>query len=595
MARNFDRDEIQERPFDPHQFRRLLRFLRPYTALVIGTLFLMLFLSLAMLAGPILLRAAIDGPIKERNLSSLHLIGLTYLLLRVGVVIASYYRTRLMNRTGQGIIYDMREQLFDHIQSLSLRFFDGRPAGKIMVRITNDVESLNALLTSGIVQVINDIFTLAFIIIIMVGMHWQLALYTFAIIPILLFLAFKLRPLVRVAWRLVRSKRANMNANLQERISGMRSIQAFVQEDKEMQEFADINQEFASSWMRAMRINMIFGPSVEITGAIGLCIVYFAGAHMVINEAITAGTLVAFISYVGRFWEPIGRMSNFYNQVLVAMASSERVFEILDTVPEIADSPGAVELPDIEGRVELSNVIFSYDPGVVVLNDVSLVANKGETIALVGPTGAGKSSIINLIPRFYDTDSGAVLIDGYDVKDVTVNSLRDQIGLVLQDTFVFSGTIRENIRYGKLDATEEEIIAAAKAVNAHDFIVGFDRGYDTEVNERGSTLSVGQRQLISFARALLADPRILILDEATSSIDTQTEQLVQEALATLLKGRTSFIIAHRLSTIRNADKIFVIDDGKIVESGNHEKLMKQKGVYYNLNKVQFKYLQEVAT
>lgn len=554
----------------------------------------MLFLSLAMLAGPLLIKQAIDGPIITGDIAGLHLIGIAYLLLRAGIFAASHFRTKLMNKTGQGIIYDMREELFNHIQSLSLRFYDSRPAGKIMVRITNDVENLNSLLTSGIVQVINDLLTLILIIGIMLYMHWRLALYTFAILPVLVLIATKLRNYVRENWRLVRRKRSTMNANLQESISGVRVIQAFVREKGSTNKFASINQDFVNSWMKAIRVSMLFGPSVEITGAVGTCIVYFVGAKMVINDAITAGTLVAFISYVGRFWEPISRMSNFYNQVLVAMASAERVFDILDTEPEIVSAPGAPKLPQIEGQVEFENVVFGYDEGVDVLHGISFVVEPGETVALVGPTGAGKSSIINLLPRFYDPRSGRILIDGYDIKQVDLDSLREQIGIVLQDTFLFSGTIRDNIRYGKLDATEEEIIAAAKAVNAHDFIMAFDRGYDTEVHERGSNLSVGQRQLISFARALLADPRILILDEATSSIDTHTEKLIQDAMDKLLKGRTSFVIAHRLSTIRSADKILVIDQGRIAEVGNHDELMKKEGIYYNLNTAQFKYFEQAG-
>ncbi|MFP4457370.1 MAG: ABC transporter ATP-binding protein [Clostridia bacterium] len=590
MARNFNQGEDFKKEFNPKHFKRLLTYLLPYKKMVIGTLFIILAISMAELAGPILMQQAIDNAIPDKDLSALNMIGFAYLGLRLVMLIGSYLREILLNKVGQSIIYDIRKQLFDHIQRLSLRFFDGRPAGKVMVRITNDVDNLNQLLTSGLIQVINDIVTLIMIMGVMIYMSWRLALFSFVILPVLFYIALVLRNYVRESWRDVRRKRATMNAFLQESISGMRTIQAFTQEDESEDEFHDINENFTEAQIKATKMSLFFRPSVELTSAIGNCIVFAYGAYSVVNGEISVGVLVAFINYIGRFWKPIRRMSNFYNQVLVAMASSERVFGILDTKPEIKNKDNAKLAKDMEGKVDFNNVYFEYDKNVPVLKNIDFHINPGETIAIVGPTGAGKSTIINLIPRFYDVIDGSINIDDVNVKDIEMDSLREQMSIVLQDPLIFSGTIKENIKYAKLDATDEEIIEAAKIANAHHFITEFENGYETEVQERGSRLSVGQRQLISFARAVLSDPKILILDEATSSIDTNTERLIQEAIERVLEGRTSFVIAHRLSTIRKADKIFLIDQGEIIEEGTHEELMNKKGVYYELNKVQYKSL-----
>ena len=595
MARNFDQQDTYKQEFDARHFKRLLTYLKPYRWVILLTLAIMIMISVSEMAGPILIQQAIDHAIPDSNLGYLNLIGIMYLLLRIVMAVGMYFRTRLMNRTGQSMIYNMRKELYNHLQKLSLRFFDGRPAGKIMTRLTSDIENLNELLTSGIVQVINDMITLVLIMGIMLYMNVRLALYTFVIMPILVFIATKLRNYVRDNWREVRKKRSAMNAFLQESISGIRTIQAFTQENDSQESFKMVNDDYTVTQIKATKTSLLFRPSVELTAAIGTCIVYWVGAYYVLDGKITTGILVAFFSYVGRFWEPISRMSNFYNTMLVAMASAERVFTILDTEPEISNSLDATKMGVIDGSVEFNGVHFAYDEGTPVLKGINFQVEPGQSIAIVGPTGAGKSTIINLIPRFYDVTEGKILIDGRDVRDVEVDSLRNQMSIVLQDPLIFSGTIRENIRYGKLDATDDEIIEAAKAANAHEFIMEFDSGYDTDVQERGSRLSVGQRQLISFARAIIANPRILILDEATSSIDTKTEKLIQDAIQKVLLGRTSFIIAHRLSTIRNADKIIVIDDGCIVESGSHEELMDQRGVYFNLNKAQYHNLQRAST
>lgn len=498
-----------------------------------------------------------------------------------------------MDRAGRSAIATLRQDLFDHIQTLSLSFFDSRPAGKIMVRVINDVNSLNGLFTDGIVNVLIDFLTLIIIIIIMLTIDVKLTLISMSTIPLLLLVTFKLKRKIRHRWQEVRKKTSNMNAYLHESLSGMKVIQAFVREKENENIFLELNNDIKSTWMDAIKVNNLFWPCIDLISTIGTVLIYIFGVKALGVEDITVGVLLSIIWYSGRFWEPLNNISNFYNSILVAMASTERIFEIMDTEPEIQDSPNAIEMPEIVGRVEFDNVTFSYDNKKIVLENVSFNVSPGETIALVGPTGAGKSTIVNLISRFYDVTEGSVCIDGYDVRDVKLHSLRKQMGIMMQDTFIFSGTIMDNIRYGRLDATDEEVIDAAKAVHAHDFIMDMEDGYYTEVKERGSRLSVGQKQLISFARALLADPKILILDEATSSIDTQTEILIQKALERLLKGRTSFVIAHRLSTIRKVDRIMVVDNRHIVESGSHDELIAKKGLYYELYQAQYRFLKAV--
>lgn len=590
--RDFDKRDVYKQEFDLDNFKRLVKYLKPFIKYLIITLVIMVGVSLVEMSGPILIKEVIDKALPQKNLQYLNMLGITFLALRVLLAVGAHFRTKLLNKTGQSVIYNIRQELFNHIQKLSLRFYDSRPAGKLMTRLTSDVENLNELLTSGIVQFINDIITLAMIMGIMLYMHWQLALYTFVILPLLFYIGFKLRSHVRDNWRVARSKRSSMNAFLQESISGMRTIQAFTQEDSSSSSFDEVNNDYTSAQIKATRTSLLLRPAVEICSAIGSCIIYIAGATFIFKADISPGVLVAFISYVKWFWEPIRNLSNFYNVLLVAMASAERVFSILDQEPEIKNKITAKNMPKIKGDVEFKNVKFGYDANIEVLKGISFKVKQGQTIALVGATGAGKSTIINLIPRFYDILDGSILIDGLDIKNVTMNSLRDQMSIVLQDPLIFSGTIKDNIAYGKPNATEEEIIEAAKLANAHEFIIEFDKGYETEVHERGSRLSVGQRQLVSFARAILADPRIIILDEATSSIDTKTEKLIQDAIQKVLIGRTSFVIAHRLSTIRNADLIMVIENGLIAESGTHESLMSKKGMYYDLNLVQYKSLEK---
>lgn len=587
--RGLDVGNIELKDVNFSHLPKLKRFVKPFRWYLLLALALAVAISLLSTVGPLLVRRAIDVDIPSGDFSQLSKTALTYLGIMFLIEVLSVSQRYVMSWTGQHMLYSMRRALFSHLQDLGLDFYDKLQAGRIMSRVTSDVESLNQLISSGVLGLLTDLVTLVAIMAIMIQMNLKLALATLAVVPLLFLVVWTLRTRMTRAYHLVRRRIADIAANLQESISGMKIVQAFSREELNAEKFSDTNYESFQAQLEAARLHALFHPMVDIISAFGSAlIVYYGGLRMAWNDpTVTVGTIVAFLNYMTRFFWPIRNLTEVYNLILQAGVSSERVFEILDTEPNVKDKQGAIELGKVQGHVKFNNVVFGYEPGLPVLHGISLEARPNETIALVGPTGAGKSSIINLLCRFYDVDEGEILVDGIDIRDVTVESLRRNMGIVLQDTFIFSGTVRDNIRYGRLDATDEEVERAAKIVGAHDFIMRLPDGYDTEVRERGSRLSVGQRQLLSFARALLADPRILILDEATSSVDAYTEYLIQKALEKLFEGRTSIVIAHRLSTIRNADRIYVIQDGRVAEVGNHEELMAKGGLYKSLYEKQF--------
>lgn len=588
-------DDVIDKEFDWKQFTRLFSYMKPYAKQMLPLVIIMMILgTITKLTVPFLTSLAIDSAIAPEDgntsLSLLYTLTASVIVLYVIQWIAGVYRIKYTNIIGQRVIYDLRSDLFKHIQKLSFNFFDKRPAGSVLVRVTNDINSLQDLFTNGVVNLMIDCVQLLGITIILLLINWKLGLAVMVTVPIMFLISTKLRQKIRIAWQDVRMKNSRINSHLNESIQGIRVTQAYTQEQENMNYFDSMNTDSKKSWDKASAMNQMFGPLIEITGGFGTMILFWLGAYLIQSGELTVGLLVAFSSYVSNFWDPINRLGQMYNQLLVAMASSERIFEYLDEQPSVQDMPGAKPLPTIRGDINFNKVVFEYEKGRAALKGIDLSAKAGQSIALVGHTGSGKSTIINLIGRFYDIKSGLITIDGEDIREVSLDSLRSQIGIVLQDTFIFSGTIRDNIRFGRLDATDEEVENAAKAVDAHDFIMKLPGGYETEVEERGSALSMGQRQLLSFARALLADPRILILDEATASIDTETELKIQDALKVLLQGRTSFIVAHRLSTIRHADKIVVLDHGEIKEEGTHRELTSRDGVYNGLIEAQFRFL-----
>ncbi|OIU91233.1 multidrug ABC transporter ATP-binding protein [Enterococcus faecalis] len=536
--------------------------------------------------GPYFTKIAIDQVIPQKNLSLLLILGAIFLFSLVIIGWCMRYRIYAITEIGQDILKDMRFSIFEHLQKLPFSYFDSRPHGKILIRVVNYINTLSDLLSNGLINLISDLFNVIITLIFMLFIDVKLTLYSLLLLPVLFVMVLFIQGKQRKAYQELSNKQSNLNAYIHESISGIKITQSFAREDENFQIFNEVSEEYRQSFMKAVRVQYLLWPAVQNISVITTCFIYFVGIRQ-LGVSVTTGTLIAFIGYINNFWNPVINIGNFYNSLITATAYLERIFETMDVVPEIQDAPHAIELPPIKGTVDFQHVYFRYEEGKNILTDVSFHIEPGQTIALVGPTGAGKTTIINLLSRFYDVNEGAVKIDGYDVRDVTLRSLRKQMGVMLQDTFIFSGTIIENIRYGNLAATEEEVIQAAKIVRAHDFIKDLKDGYETVVEERGSTLSAGQRQLISFARALLADPKILILDEATSSIDTKTEELLQEGLQQLLKGRTSFIIAHRLSTIKNSDKIFYIDGGRIVEEGSHDQLMAKHALYHHLYQSQY--------
>lgn len=590
MARNkYDVDEVLEDKFDLNQLKRLLAYLIPYRKRFVSVGFMMLSASAFTMLIPQFFQKVMDVCIPNKDMKGIAFYSFLTLLAAFYSAFSLRYKIKYTNQIGQQIIHDMRYDIFEHLQELPFSYYDDRPHGKIQVRVVNYVNSISDLLSNGILNTITDLCNLVFIIVFMLILNVRLTLVCLCGLPILAIVIVVIKKKQRTAWQVQSNKQSNLNAYIAESINGIRVTQSFVREDVNSGIFNNLSGSYRKSWMRAVMFNFTMGPSIDIISIITTAAIYVLGVSWMINgeTGITVGVLVAFTAYIGRFWAPINTLAGFYNSLLTAISYLERIFETIDEPVVVKDREDAVEMPPIHGDVAFDHVTFSYEPGVPILKDVSFHANQGQSFAVVGPTGAGKTTLVNLLSRFYNIDSGRILIDGVDIAGVTIRSLRKQMGVMMQDSFIFSGTIMDNIRYGNFSATDEEVIRAAKTVCAHDFIMEMENGYQTQVNERGSRLSAGQRQLISFARALLADPKILILDEATSSIDTETEIILQKGLNELLKGRTSFIIAHRLSTIKNSSCIMYVDKGTILEKGTHDELMAQKGEYYKLYMSQY--------
>lgn len=569
--------------------KRLFRYLFEYKKEVVIVTFLILINVGTGIVYPLLIRHGLDVNIVNNDKTGLLMVGVIALALGIFNMICTRIWRMIMSKVSNDVVFKIRRKLYVHIQKLGVDFFDGRPAGKILARVTGDVNSLKDVLSSTITQLVPETLSMIAVIAVMLIVSPMLTLAALASLPIIIVGMFVCEIVADRRWQALRKKDSNMAAFIHEDFAGIGIIQSFCAQSEAKQEFEDLVDEHRDSFRDAVRVADVFSPTVEIAYGIGSFLLYLFAVKILHIDGESVGTITAFGIYVGMMWGPIRNLANYYNKLVTNMSAAERIFEIMDTQPSVSDREDAKILPGIKGEVCFDHVDFAYpdEPDKLILKDVSFKASAGETIALVGPTGAGKTTIVSLINRFYNTAGGRVLVDGSDISEVTLNSLRKQLGIMTQDNYLFSGTIKDNIRYGKLDATDEEIIAAAKAVHAHEFIMKTEKGYNTEVSERGGGLSIGQRQLIAFARTLVSNPKILILDEATSSIDTQTEILVQQGIEKLLENRTSFIVAHRLSTIRNADRIFVIDDGGIQEEGNHETLMKQKGAYYNLYSAQF--------
>lgn len=592
MAVNsFREDEQMENGEKKQIIIRLFSYLKDHKKGVLGVLICMAVTVAISLVNPLIIENAIDQHISVGDWNGLVKIGFFALVLNVIYMIMVKIRMYVMSVISNQILLKIRQELYEHIQLLSFSFFDSRPTGKILARIIGDVNSLKDVLTNAVTTLIPDFITVLGVVVIMLVKDWKLAVASLCTIPLMIAGIFIIQRTAHKRWQIFRKKSSNLNAYVHEDIAGIGVVQSFRAENETREVFEELTDEHQKAFVAACRRADMFGPTVDFCWGVGTMMLYLIGVKFIGAPAVSVGLLVAFGTYINMFWNPIMNLSNFYNQLVTNLSAAERIFDILDTKPDIQDESDVEELPDVEGKVEFSHVSFTYDKGTPaetkVLSDVNFTIQPGETIALVGPTGAGKTTIVNLISRFYDIEDGHIYIDGHDLKKVSIHSLRRQMGVMTQDNFIFHGTVRENILYGKMDATEEEMIAAAKAVNAHDFIMKMEKGYDTELKERGAGLSIGQRQLIAFARTMISMPKILILDEATSSIDTHTEILVQHGIEALLAGRTSFVIAHRLSTIQNADRIFVIDNGGIVEQGSPKELLARRGAYYELYMAQF--------
>ena len=575
MAVNATRTDEQVQTVSKRKtLARMFYYLLAYKKQVVAVLTIMLVSVVITLINPLIIQQAIDVYIAGEDWHGLKRLGIVAVLLNLTLVLLVKIRMYIMAKVSNEVLLTIREELYTHIQTLSFQFFDSRPTGKILARIIGDVNSLKEVLSNSVTTLIPDFITILSVVGIMFVKNWKLAAAALSSLPLMILGVAFVQSKSHIRWQIHRKKGSNMNAFVHEDISGMYVVQSFGAEQETKQIFEELLQEHKDSFVDAVRYADAFGPIVDFCWGLGTMVLYFFGVNMILDGMLQVGTLIAFGTYISMFWRPVMNLSNFYNQLVTNIAGAERIFEILDTKPDLTDGETACEMPEITGAVSFRHVTFTYEKEKEVLKDVSFEIEPGQTVALIGPTGAGKSTIVNLICRFYDIQHGQVCIDGRDVKSVTIESLRSQMGIMTQDVFLFSGTIRENIRYGRLEASEEEIIQAAKAVHAHEFIMKMEKGYDTELKERGAGLSAGQRQLLAFARTMLSEPKILILDEATSSIDTHTELLVQKGIEVLLKGRTSFVIAHRLSTIQNADRIFRVDNGGILELNSFEEIEK---------------------
>ena len=596
MARNrYMDDEKEVSKLNFSLLRRLLKYTFPYKKLFFGGVFLLIINVIVSLVWPRLTQWIVDevlsvGGAYENNVKAVFIgIGVLFSIIVIDIFLTSW-RVLIVTKLGHNTIHDIRRDIFEHVQSLAFKYFDDRPAGKILVRITSYVDGLAGLLSSSLIQLIVDVFTLVFIVVILFVMNVRLTLISFTILIPLCTFVILIKKVIEKWSRRMRTKASNRTAYIHENIMGVAVTQFFNREKKNSDELVRLDDDVNYQFIRLHLTSATMGPAVDILSTLGTILVYFFAIRYIADGEMTLGALTAFTAYMTRFWQPISSFTSIFTQFSEATGNIERIFETIDTEPDIKDAEDAYDLPDITGEVKYTDVTFSYDGEVNILEKVNFTVKPGQMIAFVGPTGAGKTTVVNLLSRFYDVSEGSVTIDGHDIRNVTLDSLRTQVGVMMQDSFVFSGTIIDNIRYGRPEATDEECIAAAERVYASEFIEKLPDGYYSKVEERGAGLSTGERQLLSFARAVLADPKILILDEATSSIDTQTELMIQRGLQKLLEGRTSFVIAHRLSTIKRADQIMCIANKGIAERGTHQELMDLKGIYYELNMSQYRAL-----
>jgi ATP-binding cassette subfamily B multidrug efflux pump len=605
MADNFHEEEILGKAYDARLMRRLLAYLRPYRGVVTFALIAIFFYGLLQAVPPYLMKVEIDrylDPTKHQPIFPFlaHLLSPDPLtgILQIAFVfflptvlltfVLQFVQTFAMNLVGQQVMYDLRKQVFGHLQRLQMNYFDRNPVGRLVTRVTTDIDVLNDLFASGVVAVFGDFFTLVSIMVVMLKLDWRLAFLTFAVMPLIILVTGLFRKAVRESYRRIRLAIARINAYLQEHITGMSVLQLFNREEKTFEEFEKINSAHMEAYKDSILAYGLFYPTVEFLGVLAIVIILYKGGGMIMAGTLTVGTAIAFIQYSQRFFRPIQDLSDKYNILQAAMASSERVFKLLDTPVNISDADSPKKLEGPRGRVEFRNVGFAYRDSHRVLENVSFTIEPGETVAVVGHTGAGKTTLTNLLLRFYDVQEGAILFDGVDIRELGLRDLRNNFGIVLQDPFLFSGTIASNIRLGTEGVSDQQVRDAVRRVNMLDFIEGLPGGFDEPVRERGATLSSGQKQLLSFARALAHDPKILILDEATSSVDPETEHLIREGLRQLLENRTSLVIAHRLSTIQNASKIIVMHKGRVREVGTHQELLRLKGIYFKLYQLQYK-------